>query len=447
MTTDGVDVRDLIAKHQGPVLTPRAAGYETARVSFNGMIDRHPPVIARPATPQDVSTAVQFANSLNMPVAIRGGGHSVAGHGLCDDGIVIDLRLLNKADVDVVNRRVTAGGGATWRDVDAPCVTRGLVMPGGTFDTTGVAGLALGGGIGHLMGTQGLTLDRLVSAEIVLADGTITTTGALSDPDLFWALRGGGGNFGVVTAFEFSLEPLPTVFGGEIEYPRSHLREALELYRDVMSAGPDELTMMAYTGDASLNVTVCATGDRTNYEDAVHQLRTTLPIVSDRLGLTSYLQIQVMLGDTPFGIRHYWKSQFVDDLNDQLIDEIVRQVDARPPGSDSEILIEPVHGLATRIPLDATAFGRRAPGFNVSPLGHWTNPANDEAEIAWVREAAARFGSYNPTGGGYLNYAAPDEAQDRVRAAYGDDKYARLLDVKRRVDPDNRFRFNHNIRP
>ncbi len=447
MTNPNVDVSGLIADHLGPVLTPRDAGYDTARISFNALVDRHPPVITRPATPQDVRTTLQFANSENLPVAIRGGGHSVAGHALCDDGIVVDLRLLNKAEVDVANRRVIAGGGATWRDVDAPCVTRGLVMPGGTFDTTGVAGLALGGGIGHLMGTQGLTLDRLVSAEIVLADGTITTTSVTEDPDLFWAIRGGGGNFGVVTAFEFSLEPLPTVFGGEIEYPRSRLREALRLYRDVMEAGPDELTMMAYTGEDSLNVTVCATGNPVNFEDAITALRTTLPVVSDRLGLTSYLQLQVMQGDTPFGIRHYWKSQFVDSLDDQLIDDIVDQVDSRPPGSESEILIEPIHGLATRVPLDATAFGRRAPGYNVSPLGHWTDPASDDAEIRWVREAAARFGSHNPRDGGYLNYAAPDETHDRVRAAYGDEKYARLLEVKRRVDPDNRFRFNHNIRP
>ena len=442
-----VDVSGLASEHQGPVLTPRDAGYDTARISFNALIDRHPPVIARAATPQDVVASLQFAQSAGLPVAMRGGGHSVAGHSMCDDGLVIDLRLLNHASVDVEGHRVIAGGGATWRDVDTPCVTRGLVMPGGTFDTTGVAGLTLGGGLGHLMGVHGLTLDHLVSADVVLADGTVTTASASNDPELFWALRGGGGNFGVVTAFEFSLDPLPVVFGGEIHYPDTHLRQGLRLYRDLVEDAPDELTMMAYFREGFLHITVCAIGGNPRSLSAVAALQSNLPIARDRLEMTSYLQIQVMQGDTPFGIRHYWKSQFTDELSDDLIDEIVDHYHARTAGSISSILIEPVHGQATRVPLDATAFGRRAPGFNVSVLGHWRDPAGDDTEISWVRAGAARVAARNPEGGGYLNYAAPDEPQSRVRAAFGVEKYARLLKVKQRVDPENIFRFNHNIRP
>lgn len=444
--TDTVDVRALSSRHQGPVLTPADAGYETARVSFNALIDRRPPVIARAATPADVVAALEFAQDVGLPVAMRGGGHSVAGHSMVDDGLVIDLRLLNHAHVDVERRRVIAGGGATWRDVDTPCVTRGLVMPGGTFDTTGVAGLTLGGGLGHLMGVHGLTLDHLISAKIVLADGTIAKASEDGDPELFWALRGGGGNFGVVTAFEFSLDPLPTVFGGEIQYPDTHLRQGLRLYRDLVLDAPDELTMMAYVREGFLHITVCAIGSHPRSQQAVGALRSSLPIARDRLGMTSYLQIQVMQGDTPFGIRHYWKSQFTDGLSDDLIDDVVEHYNARTKGSISSILIEPVHGQATRVPKDATAFGRRAPGFNVSVLGHWRDPAGDEAEISWVRAGAARVTARNPEGGGYLNYAAPDEPQERVRAAFGADKYARLLAVKQRVDPGNIFRFNHNIR-
>jgi hypothetical protein len=440
-------LRELQLRHRGPVLDELDPGYDTARVSFNALLDRRPAVIARAACVDDVVAALVFAQEADLAVAIRGGGHSVAGHSMCDGGVVIDLRLLHDVSVDVERRRAVVGGGAMWRDVDAPLVARGLTMPGGTFDTTGVAGLTLGGGLGHLMGVQGLTLDHLVSAEVVLATGDVVVASSSAEPDLFWALRGGGGNFGVVTSFEFALESLPPVFGGIVTYARPEFAAGIRLFRDLMDAAPDELTMMAYLNRDRLHVTVCAVGDPPRWSDSVERLRTTVPVAEDGLGLNSYLQIQVMQGDTPFGIRHYWKSHFVEALSDDLIDEVVEHYVGRAAVSASSILIEPVHGQARRVPLEETAWNRRHAGYNVSVLGHWLDPGIDDSEIEWVRAGAAQVAGHSQNGGGYLNYGAPDEPVERIRAAFGDKKYERLRAIKRRFDPDNLFRFNHNIPP
>jgi hypothetical protein len=276
---------------------------------------------------------------------------------MCDGDMVVDLRLLRGVSVDADRGRVMVGGGATWRDVDAPLVAQGLTMPGGTFDTTGVAGLTLGGGLG------------------------------------------------------------------------------------------DELTLMAYVAGDLLHVTVCAFGDRDRWNEPVRRLRETLAVAEDGLGLNSYLQIQVMQGDTPFGIRHYWKSHFVNALSDELIEDIVEHYTGRAAGRDSSILIEPLHGQARRAPLEDTAWNRRDPGYNVSVLGHWRDPAIDDVEIGWVRAGAALVAAHSQDGGEYLNYGAPDEPADRVRAAFGDAKYERLRAIKHRYDPDNLFRYNHNIPP
>ena len=440
-------LRDLQLRHRGPVLDERDPGYDTARASFNALLDRRPAIIARAACVEDVVAAVGFAQEHGLAAAIRGGGHSVAGHSMCDRDMVVDLRLLRGVSVDPDRRRATVGGGAMWRDVDAPLVAHGLTMPGGTFDTTGVAGLTLGGGLGHLMGIQGLTLDRLVSAQVVLAGGEVVVASREDEPELFWALRGGGGNFGVVTEFEFALEPLPAVFGGMIRFGPAAFADGLRLFRDLMDSAPDELTLMAFLARDLLHMTVCAVGDQARWNDPVRRLRETIPVAEDELGLNSYLQIQVMQGDTPFGIRHYWKSHFVDALSDGLIEDIVDHYAGRADGRDSSILIEPLHGQARRPPIEDAAWNRRAPGYNVSLLGHWRDPAIDDAEIAWVRAGAARVAAHSRDGGGYLNYGAPDEPADRVRAAFGDAKYERLRAVKRRYDPDNLFRYNHNIPP
>ncbi len=327
-----------------------------------------------------------------------------------------------------------------------------LAITGGTYDTTGVAGLTLGGGIGHLMGLHGLTLDNLVSAEVALADGSVVTASETAEPELFWALRGGGGNFGVVTEFEFALHPLPAVWGGIIAYPRPHMRDAIRLFRDVMASAPDELTLMcdlahAKVPEGAAFITVCFAGDAEAAEEAVGPLRESLPVLSGGVGLTSYLQIQVMQGDLPFGLRHYWKSHFVDSLPDELIDEIVEHYLAHPQDGWDEVLIKQMHGAALRVPHDATAFSRREKCFNVSAIALWEDDATDAEHIAWARRTAATLEDRSTSGGGYLNYGAPDEPIERVRAAYGDANFERLRQVKRRYDPHNLFRFNHNIPP
>src|SRR6478672_282118 len=362
---------------RGPVLVRDHPAYDVARTTFNAMTDRHPAVIACCAGSDDVAAAVAWAQNECLPAAIRGGGHSVAGHSVCDDGLVIDLRLLGGVQVDPESRRVRVGGGATWRSVDALSAAHRLAMPGGTYDTTGVAGLTLGGGIGHLMGLHGLTLDNLVSAEVVLADRSVVTASQTAEHELFWALRGGGGNFGVVTEFEFALHPLPAVWGGIIAYPPPHMRGAIRLFRDVMASAPDELTLMCYLDhekvpEGAAIITVCFAGDaEAAAEEAVRPLRESLPVPSDGLGLTSYLQLQVMQGDTPFGLRHYWKSQFVDSLPDDLIDDTVDHYLTHPQHGWDDVLIEQIHGAALRVPPDATAFSRRDKCFNVSPMATW----------------------------------------------------------------------------
>jgi FAD/FMN-containing dehydrogenase len=442
-----IPIERLQRVSRGPVLGPDDPGYDVARTTFNALTDRRPAVIACCAGADDVAGAVDFASRVGLPVAIRGGGHSVAGHSVCEGGLVIDLRLIGQVRVDPQLRRLWVGGGASWRDVDAPCAAHSLAMPGGTYDTTGVAGLTLGGGIGFLIGTHGLTLDNLVSAQVVLADGSLVTASEAGDADLFWALRGGGGNFGVVTEFEFELHPLPAVWGGVISFAQPHLGGAVRLFREVMALAPDELVMMVSLRQAAAHVVVCFAGDAAAGEQAVHPLRKQLPVLRDRLGLTSYLQIQVMQGDTPFGLRHYWKSHFVSALTDGLIDDIVECYLARPQDSDDEILIEQMHGAALRVPADATAFSRRDSCFNVSALGIWDDATQDREHTAWARRTAAVVESHSNSASGYLNYGAPDEPIERVRAAYGDTNFARLSQLKRRYDPDNLFRFNHNIPP
>ena len=263
---------------RGPVLGPEDPGYDVARTTFNALTDRRPAVIACCAGSDDVAAAIAFASRVGLPAAIRGGGHSVAGHSVCEGGLVIDLRLMHQVRVDPESRRVRVGGGANWRDVDAPCAAHRLATPGGTYDTTGVAGLTLGGGIGHLIGLYGLTLDNLVSAEVVLADGTVANASATADAELLWALRGGGGNFGVVTEFEFVLHPPPVAWGGVISFAQPHLSDALRLFRDVMASAPEELVLMAYLQKQAAHVTVCFAGDAIAGEEAARPLREQLPV-------------------------------------------------------------------------------------------------------------------------------------------------------------------------
>ena len=443
-------IPELRRSVRGEVLTPSDTGYGAARLTFNALVDRRTAVIVRCGRADDVATALDFARRNALTVAIRGGGHNPAGHAVCAGGIMIDLSLLNVVEVDSDARIARGGGGINWKQFDVAGQAHGLVTPGGVVGTTGVAGLTLGGGIGHLLGRFGLTCDNLVGAELVTADGRVVTADTETNPDLFWGLRGGGGNFGVVTSLAFSLHPLSTLVGGLITYRLDAARDVLRRFAEMMASAPDHLTCQAQmTGDESgvpvLQVAVCYTGPDEDPSE-VRRLRTAPGVVSDEVGRIGYLDLQGVF-DPPFGrSRHYWKGHFVNELPDELIDELVQRFLAlgRVPGS---LLIESIHGAAKRVPLDSMAVHFRGARFNVSAQAVWELPEDDAAEIAWARETAAALEPYSLSGGGYVNYMQQDEPPDRVRAAFGPEKFERLRALKRKFDPDNVFSLNQNIPP
>jgi FAD/FMN-containing dehydrogenase len=326
-------------------------------------------------------------------------------------------------------------------------------MPGGTFDTTGIAGLTLGGGIGYLIGAYGLTLDNLVSARVATLGGKIVTASAEQEQELFWALRGAGGNFGVVTSFEYRLHSLSTVYGGLLLLPLARARDGLTAFRELMEEAPDELTLMALLGheetvDAeTLVIFVCFLGTDAEGERHLESLRRLKPLHDD-VRRRPYLELQRITGELPFGLRHYWKSHFLRELPDEAIDLSIEHYGSRAPQAHGSILIEPFHGAARRVALDETAWNERSARYNASCLAIWDDAADDDREIAWSRAYAASLEPWWTAGGaGYLNYGSPDEPVERIRAAFGDSKFARLQEVKRRWDPENRFRFNTNIPP
>jgi FAD/FMN-containing dehydrogenase len=444
----------LSASIRGAVIGPDDSRYDYARRSFNAMVDARPALIARPVDDADIAAAVQFARKEGLPIAVRGGGHSVAGHCVGEGSLVIDLRLRRDVVVDAARRSVTVGGGACWNDVDAPTQAEQLAMPGGTFGDTGIAGLALTGGIGHLIGAHGLTLDNLTGARVITADGRVVLVDAEGEPDLFWALRGGGGNFGIVSEFQFALHPVYAMTGGVLLHRLTDAAEALRVFRDMRSTMPDRLTLMpTLTGLDSfgghgmgLLTAVAYIGPPDGAQDLLSDLRAVGPPLFDNVGYLRYHQVQGLYGYTPFGLRHYWTSRFVEDLPDDLIDFLVAAASEEMPGTDAElqILFEPVHGAASRVPEDSTAFPFRSAQFNISGLSIWDDPALDEEMIDRARVVRERLSPLSR--GGYLNYSM-DDARDSVATTFGAARWARLRAVKAKWDPDNVFRFNHNIPP
>ena len=433
----------------GEFLTEDHPAYDEARTTFNALVDRRPVAIARCRDTSDVVVALAIATEHGLPVAVRGGGHNVAGHAVCDGGLVIELSGLSAIEVDKEARIARAGGGATWRLFDAATQAHGLAAPGGTFGTTGVGGLTLGGGIGFLIGRLGLTCDNLVGAEIVTVDGSVLETSEGEHRELFWALRGGGGNFGVVTRLDFRLHPVDEVVGGVLVWPIEAAAEPMRVFRDVALAAPDDFSTQAVlghsmaTGACILGVVVCSTGPDEE-PDPLRRLRGLEGIQVDDVRRRPYLELQRMF-DLPFGLRHYWKGHFVRELPDALLGELERAIDPkRPRGS---ILIEAIHGAASRVPRGATAVGFRDAAFNISALGIWEDPALDEEATAWARSTAGAAAPYSLQGGGYVNYMQADEPVERVRAAFGEEAFERLRAVKRQYDPGNVLRFNQNIRP
>lgn len=450
MTAVSVNSSATARGFSGELLAEDHPEYDKARATFNALVDRRPLAIARCHNADDVATALAVAKEHDLPVAVRGGGHNVAGHAVCDGGFVIDLSGLADVEVDPEARIARAGGGALWATFDRATDAHGLAAPGGTFSTTGVGGLTLGGGIGFLIGRHGLACDNLVAAEVVTVDGRTLVATESAHADLFWALRGGGGNFGIVTRLDFRLHPVRDVVAGRLLYSYDAAPAALRVFRDVAQAAPDDfsaqsfLTWDAETGERRLVAIVCSTGPD-NEPEGLRLLRAAPGLFEDGVARRPYLELQSML-ELPFGLRHYWKGHFVRELGDELIDDLWER-HAAPDEAPGAILIEAIHGAAARVPPDATAVGFRDAAFNVSALGIWQDPVLDEERVTWARETAAAIAPHSLRGGGYLNYMQEDEPIERVRAAFGAERFTKLQAVKRRYDPENVLRFNQNVPP
>jgi FAD/FMN-containing dehydrogenase len=433
----------------GDVLGPSDHEYERARLCFNLLIDRRPAAIARCVDADDVTTALAFAQSHGLEIAVRGGGHNPAGHCAVDDGLVIDLSRMRNVKVDADARLAMTQGGATWQDFDAVTQAHGLVTPGGVVGSTGVAGLTLGGGIGHLTAQYGLTCDNLIAAELITPTGEVVRASDDENPELLWGLRGGGGNFGVATWLEFRLHPLERVIGGRFEYAGDGVRETLRAFRDLDARAGNELSCQAQLKvDDSLTPTLtiapCYTGLDKDPED-YHALRSAPGLVSDGVRSQGFLDQQRVF-DPGYGVdRNYWKGHFVRELPDELIDELLQRIAAlgRPPGA---ILLESLRGAPKQVDPASAALGYRDAAFNVSVMASWTDPAMDDEHIAWARETAAAIELWSVSGG-YVNYMQADEPLDRVRAAFGPDSFDRLRVLKSRYDPDNVLHRNQNIPP
>lgn len=454
MAEAGALAQTLASQFAGDILTATLAGYDDARRVHNGLIDRRPGIIARCRGTADVQAAVRLAVEHEFPLAVRGGGHNVAGHAVCDGGLMIDLSGMRGVHVDASARLARAQGGALWGDYNRETQLHGLASTGGVISSTGVGGLTLGGGLGWLMGTQGLAIDNLRAVELVDATGDVRRVSAESDPDLFWALRGGGGNFGVATWLEFGLHRVgPTVLGGLIAYPFAAARDVLRHYRDFTAALPDEMTAFAGLVHAAgtdtklVAIIVCYAGEVTAGERVVAPIKRFGTPALDAIAPMPYSAVNGMLdAGFPKGALNYWKASFLHGLSDEVIDTMIDRY-AECPSAMSAILIEHFHGAATRVSPTATAFPHRAVGYNLVVLGEWTAPDDSERNIAWTRTSHQAFTS-SFSGGRYSNYLNADEAGDTgaAAAAFGPN-YERLRDLKRRYDPTNVFHRNMNIEP
>lgn len=443
----------LTAGFKGQVLRSGDAGYEEARKVHNGLVDKRPALIARCHTVSDVVAALGTARKLGLEVAVRGGGHNVAGRATIDGGVMIDLSPMNGVVVDPEAKTVHAQGGATWADLNAATQPHNLAVTGGVVSATGVGGLTLGGGLGWLMGKHGLALDNLRSIELVTADGKVLQVSAQSEPDLFWALRGGGGNFGIATCFEFDLHAVgPNVVAGPIVHPIERARDTLKFFRETTQSLSDEQILFAgltHAPDGSgapvAALVTCHCGAPAEAERAVQSLRQFGTPLVDGVGSVPYDKLNAALDRSfPKGAFNYWKSSFLAELSDAAIDTIV-DCFTRCPTAMSQFLIEHLHGAVTRVGVSETAFPHRKEGYNFLILAQWTDPVDADACIGWARETARRMQPFFATAR-YVNYLDDDETGDPVAAAYGPN-YRRLQQIKAKYDPANVFRMNQNIRP
>ena len=431
---------------------PGSPAYEDACTLFNAMIERRPRYVAACASPADVVAALDFARELGLEVAVRAGGHSVAGLSLCEGGLVIDVRPMHAIEIDAERRIARVGGGATWNELNAATGEHGLAVTGGAISTTGIAGLTLGGGLGWLMGRHGLAADNLVGAELVTAAGEVLGVDEESDPDLLWALRGGGGNFGVVTALTYRLHPVAIVTGGLIAHPFEAAGDLLRFYRDAVAGVSDDLTVFAGlvhapdgSGHKLAALVVCHLGDPETAERELAPFTGYGSPLMTQVGPMPYAVMNTLLDDGyPKGALNYWLSSFTDGLSDALIDTAIERF-AAVPSPMTAMLIEHFHGAVTRVEPTATAVPHRAPGWNLLIPSVWTDPAATDANIAWTRETHAAL-EPELSSRRWLNYLGDDQGDDAIRGAYGPN-YDRLREIKRRYDPDNVFHLNHNIAP
>ena len=439
---------------RGPLIRPGDEEYDEVRQVWNGMIDRKPALIVRCAGVSDVIQSVNFARTHNLLVAVRGGGHNVAGYGVCEGGIMIDLSPMKGMRVDVKNRTARAEPGLTWGEFDLETQVFGLATPGGQISTTGIAGVTLGGGWGWISRKYGLVADNLLSVDIVTADGQSLTASATENAELFWGLRGGGGNFGIVTSFEYRLHVVGPLLAGMVIHPYDKAKEVLKFYQQFTSNMPDELTchatlMCSEDGDPVVALIAVFSGSNEEGERVLKPLREFGPPLADLFSVMPYTQVQKMVDEPyPAGLHSYWKSSFMSEISDEAIDTLVAQC-ANLPTPMCHVLIEGILGGAvSRVGQEDTAFNHRDVVYSFLALGVTADLAEAEKCVRWVRKVWEAMQPFS-TGSVYVNYLGQegDEGADRVRAAYGDTKYNRLVALKNKYDPTNLFRLNQNIKP
>ena len=452
-------VKEFKSNLRGSVIEPGDKGYDDARKVYNGMIHKRPRLITRCVDVADVIQSVNFARDQDLLLAIRSGGHNAGGLGICDDGLVIDLAPMKYTRVDPAARTTTVGGGCTWGDVDHATHVFGLATPSGIISTTGVGGLTLGGGIGHLTRKFGLTIDNLISADVVLANGNFVKANADENPDLFWAIRGGGGNFGVVTSFTFRLHPVDTIYGGPMLYELSETADVMKWYRDLIPTAPDDLNgffafltvppappfpehlhmkkmcggVWAYAGPAA------------KAEEIFKPIRRFKKPALDFIGPIPQPALQTMFDAVyPPGLQWYWRADFVNEISDDAIAQHLRFGNALP-SMHSTMHLYPINGAASRVSKNDTAWNYRDATWAQVMVGVDPDPANNEKTISWTKSYYDALHPYS-AGGAYVNFLMGDEGAGRVKATYGDN-YERLVAIKDKYDPDNLFRVNQNIKP
>jgi FAD/FMN-containing dehydrogenase len=459
---DDAAIERLASAVQGETITPEHASYDEARTVWNGRIDRHPALVVRCASTDDVVATINFARDNDLVISVRGGGHSTPGYSTCDGGIVIDLGPMNRVGVDPAAKTARVQGGARWGDLDGATQEHGLAVTGGRVSTTGVAGLALGSGSGWLERMYGVTCESLVSAEVVLADGSVVRASDDENADLFWGLRGGGGNFGVVTEFEFRLHQVgPIVLGGLLLYPREQARELMRIYRDfiaqapdqvcgglaLLTAPPEEFVPEEVRGKPAAGVVYCYVGPPEEGAEALKPLREALAPTVEMVQPMPYAAVQQMLdAGNPYGIREYFKIDWMRELSDEAIDVVLEHAEAMP-APFAQVIFAPMGAAVSRTDSSVMALNVPDAPWAYFCLTMWMDPAEDDRNVAWTRGFAEAMRTFSIGTAAFPNFIEADEGIGRLRATYGDQKYERLVELKSKWDPENVFRLNQNIAP